>query len=95
MNDEEYDRRIDLREGGTGIEREECAPSCRECQWYVGLPPVCDIGAIIDELAPYCPPGLIASVRERVVEASFAHVCFYDGHERYADDEPCEMLEEQ
>lgn len=89
----DYDRRIDLREGGTGLEYEDRRPSCRECQWYVGLPPVEDVGAIVDEIAPYCPPGLLASVRERVVDASFAHVCFFDGHERWRDTEPCEAMQ--
>ena len=67
---------------------------CRDCQWYVGLEPVADLDAILAPLEDHMPPGLAASIAERVREAAYAHVCFYDGHERYADTDPCELLEE-
>lgn len=89
------DRELDWREDGTGLEGEERPKTCRDCQWYVGMAPAADMDAILAPIFDYMPPGLAASVAERAKEAAFAHVCFFDGHERYADDEPCEMLEEQ
>lgn len=90
------DRSLDTREDGTGLEiPQEEVGLCERCCWYVRLEPPVDIDEIMEPLKKCCPPGLFESVKEKVKDAAVAHVCFYDGHNRYRDaNGPCCTFQE-